>query len=162
MRSVNSLEDLILLVSKIPEIYESSNCQEKRKVLKLLYSNFLLEGKNPLFSIRNPLENILSRGFRQVWSGRRDCPSQTLSCLLTTYGAHRLIADRHTPVCLLLVAEHASPCSNRRPKTNKKVPPEKVALFYLVVYMARFKGKPRFRAPMVRICELPVRLVFLK
>jgi hypothetical protein len=32
----------------------------------------------------------------------------------------------------------------------------------LVVYMAHFEGKPRLQAPMVRICELPVRLVFLK
>ncbi|MBQ9235408.1 MAG: recombinase family protein [Alphaproteobacteria bacterium] len=71
-KTINSLEDLILLVSKIPEIYESSNSDEKRKVLKLLYSNFLLEGKNPLFSIRKPLENILSGGFRQMWSGQLD------------------------------------------------------------------------------------------
>ena len=31
----------------------------------------------------------------------------------------------------------------------------------MVVYMARFKGKPRFRGPLVIKCELPVRLVFL-
>ena len=49
-----------------------------RKVLKLLYSNFLLEGKNPLFSIRKPLENILSGGFRQMWSGRRDSNTRHL------------------------------------------------------------------------------------
>ncbi len=67
-QGLNSLEDLVNLVSKIPEIYESSNFDEKRKVLKLLYSNFLLEGKNPLFSIRKPLENILSRGLCHVWS----------------------------------------------------------------------------------------------
>lgn len=71
-QGLNTLEDLILLVSKIPEIYKNSNMQEKRKVLKLLYSNLFLQGKNPLFSIRKPLENILSGGFRHVWSGRRD------------------------------------------------------------------------------------------
>ena len=32
---------------------------------------------------------------------------------------------------------------------------------FMVVYMARFKGKPRFRAPLVIKCELLVRLVFL-
>ena len=31
----------------------------------------------------------------------------------------------------------------------------------MVVYMARFKGNPRLQAPMVRKCELLVRLVFL-
>ncbi len=72
VEKLGNLEDLVNLVSKIPEIYESSNFDEKRKVLKLLYSNFLLEGKNPLFSIRKPLENILSRGLYHVWSGRHD------------------------------------------------------------------------------------------
>ena len=71
-QGLNTLEDLILLVSKIPEIYKNSNYDEKRKVLKLLYSNLFLQGKNPLFSIRKPLENILSGGFRHVWSGRED------------------------------------------------------------------------------------------
>ena len=72
-QGLNTLEDLILLVSKIPEIYKNSNMQEKRKVLKLMYSNLFLQGKNPLFSIRKPLENILSGGFRHVWLGREDC-----------------------------------------------------------------------------------------
>lgn len=40
--------------------------QEKRKVLKLMYSNLFLQGKNPLFSIRKSLENTLSGGFRYV------------------------------------------------------------------------------------------------
>ena len=65
---LNSLEDLIILLSKVPEIYKNSNYVEKRKVLKLLYSNMFLKEKNPLFSIRKPLENILSRGQSQMWS----------------------------------------------------------------------------------------------
>lgn len=77
-QGLNSLEDLILLVSKIPEIYKNSNYDEKRKVLKLLYSNLFLQGKNPLFSIRKPLENILSGGFRHVWSGRHDSNTRHL------------------------------------------------------------------------------------
>lgn len=71
-QGLNSLEDLINLVSKIPEIYKNSNLDEKRKVLKLMYSNLFLQGKNPLFSIRKPPERIFSRGFRHVWSGRHD------------------------------------------------------------------------------------------
>lgn len=77
-QGLNTLEDLILLVSKIPEIYKNSNYDEKRKVLKLLYSNLFLQGKNPLFSIRKPLENILSGGFRHVWSGQRDSNTRHL------------------------------------------------------------------------------------
>ena len=52
----------------LPDIYESSNSDEKRKILNLLYSNLFLDGKNPLFSIRKPLEDILSRGHRLMWS----------------------------------------------------------------------------------------------
>ena len=73
------------------------------------------------------------------WSGRRDCPSQTLLCLLTTYGAHRLIADRHTLVCLSLVVEHASPCSNRRPKNNIKKHHLKRWRFFILVGATRFE-----------------------
>ena len=68
-QGLNTLKDLILLVSKIPEIYKNSNLDEKRKVLKLMYSNLFLQWKSPLFSIRKPLKNILSGGFRHVWSG---------------------------------------------------------------------------------------------
>ena len=67
-QGLNSLKDLLILISKIPDIYESSNSDEKRKILNLLYSNLFLDGKNPLFSIRKPLENILSRGHRLMWS----------------------------------------------------------------------------------------------
>ncbi len=85
-QSIIGLKDLLILISKIPDIYESSNSDEKRKILNLLYSNLFLDGKNPLFSIRKPLENILSRGHRLMWSGQRDC----LSLLLTTCRAHSL------------------------------------------------------------------------
>ena len=67
-QSIIGLKDLLILISKIPDIYESSNSDEKRKILNLLYSNLFLDGKNPLFSIRKPLENILSRGHRLMWS----------------------------------------------------------------------------------------------
>ena len=72
-QGLNTLEDLILLVSKIPEIYKNSNYDEKRKVLKLLYSNLFMQRKNPLFfnkkaSGEHPLRRLSScvvgtRGF---------------------------------------------------------------------------------------------------
>lgn len=77
-QGLNSLKDLLILISKIPDIYESSNSDEKRKILNLLYSNLFLDGKNPLFSIRKPLENILSRGHRLMWSGQRDSNTRHL------------------------------------------------------------------------------------
>lgn len=77
-QSIIGLKDLLILISKIPDIYESSNSDEKRKILNLLYSNLFLDGKNPLFSIRKPLENILSRGHRLMWSGQRDSNTRHL------------------------------------------------------------------------------------
>ena len=71
-KSLISLKDLVLLMSRLPEIYQSSNLDEKRKILKLIFSNMRMKRKNPLFSIRKPLENILSRGLRHVWSGQLD------------------------------------------------------------------------------------------
>lgn len=77
-QSIIGLKDLLILISKIPDIYESSNSDEKRKILNLLYSNLFLDGKNSLFSIRKPLENILSRGHRLMWSGQRDSNTRHL------------------------------------------------------------------------------------
>ena len=71
-KSLISLKDLVLLMSRLPEIYQSSNLDEKRKILKLIFSNMRRKRKNPLFSIRKPLEIVLSGGFNQFWLGRQD------------------------------------------------------------------------------------------
>ena len=76
---LSSLKDLIHLISNIPDIYKNSNYDEKRKILKLLYSNLFLEGKNCLFSIRKPLEILLSRGHHQIWSGLLDSNQRHLA-----------------------------------------------------------------------------------
>ncbi len=69
-KSLISLKDLILLMSKLPNIYKSSNLDEKRKILKLIFSNICMNGKNPLFSIRKPVEMLLSTGFSFFWQGQ--------------------------------------------------------------------------------------------
>ena len=129
------MEDLVLLVSKIPEIYESSNFDEKRKVLKLLYSNFLLEGKNPLFSIRKPLENILSRGFRQVWSGRRDWLDFLLKNLRRCVGFIRRYSRLAMPPCQTRFLACSNPIA-RNLQTQKSHP-----IWWLFVFVV---GATRF------------------
>ena len=75
-QSLISLKDLVLLMSKLPDIYKSSNMEEKRKILKLIFSNICMNGKNPLFSIRKPLEIILSGGLCNTWQGQKDSNSR--------------------------------------------------------------------------------------
>lgn len=66
-KSLIGLKDLISLLSRVERIYNFSNFEEKRKILNLLYSKMELKGKSCLFSIRKPVENILSTGLRQTW-----------------------------------------------------------------------------------------------
>ena len=44
-KSLISLKDLVLLMSRLPEIYKSSNLDEKRKILKLIFSNIRMNRK---------------------------------------------------------------------------------------------------------------------
>lgn len=66
-KSLISLKDLITLLSRVETVYTCSNFEEKRKILNLLYSNMELKSKNCLFTIRKPIENIISIGNRQNW-----------------------------------------------------------------------------------------------
>lgn len=66
-KSLISLKDLILLISRVDKIYDFSNFEEKRQILNLLYSKMELKGKSCLFSIRKPVEILLSTGLHQSW-----------------------------------------------------------------------------------------------
>ena len=66
------LKVLIALTEQADELFESSNFDEKRLFLKIVFSNFLLEGKNCCFSIRKPVERLLFTGRHHVWQGRQD------------------------------------------------------------------------------------------
>ena len=80
------------------------------------------------------------------------------------FAALALIAygDRDTSVSLSLVVEPTLSLVqiNLLYFYHNKNHPQGAA-FIMVVYMVRFKGKPRFRGPLVIKCELLVRLVFL-
>ena len=53
-------------------LFKSSNFYIKRLILKLINSNFFIEDKNPVISIRYPFEDMLQKGSRQLWGGRPD------------------------------------------------------------------------------------------
>ena len=69
-KSLISLKDLVTLMSRLPDIYNCSNNEEKRKILKLIFSNMEMKGKNCLFSKRKPVERLLSSGRIKTWQGQ--------------------------------------------------------------------------------------------
>ena len=50
-------------------LFQSSNFYIKKLILKLINSNFFIDNKKPVISIRYPFENMLQRGDRQIWGG---------------------------------------------------------------------------------------------
>ena len=66
-KAVFSIKLLLNMIKNAKILYKSSSFEEKRMILKTLYSNFFLDDKNLTFSIRKPLSSILDKGFRPDW-----------------------------------------------------------------------------------------------
>ena len=58
---VITLEYLLDLVSRVNSLYESSRNDRKRKILKLVFSNFFLNGSNLSYDIRKPFDVFVKR-----------------------------------------------------------------------------------------------------
>ena len=71
-KTIISINLLIKIIKNAKSLYKSSSFEEKRMLLKLLCSNFFLDEKNLIISIRKPLSSILGRGFRPDWLGKLD------------------------------------------------------------------------------------------
>ena len=50
-------------------LFKSSNFRKKSLILRLISSNFFIEDKKPVISIRYPFESIVQRGYHQIWGG---------------------------------------------------------------------------------------------
>ena len=59
-----TLEDLLALVSRANSLYESSRIDKKRKILKLVFSNFWLNGRNLSYDIKRPFDLFVKRSIR--------------------------------------------------------------------------------------------------
>lgn len=64
---VDEVNILINLISCAKELFNVSKNDEKREILKILFSKQEFDGKNIVFSIRKPIEELLSMGSRQLW-----------------------------------------------------------------------------------------------
>ena len=61
---VIALEYLLDLVSRVNSLYESSRIDRKRKILKLVFSNFFLNGSNLSYELKRPFDLFIKRSNR--------------------------------------------------------------------------------------------------
>ena len=61
---VITLEYLLDLVSRVNSLYESSRIDRKRKILKLVFSNFFLNGSNLSYELKRPFDLFIKRSNR--------------------------------------------------------------------------------------------------
>ena len=60
------------LARRAREIFESSNMDEKQRLLKFLYSNLLLDAENLHVKLREPFLSMLKMANQPDWLGRKD------------------------------------------------------------------------------------------
>ena len=74
-----SMKRLLEVVSRMNELYASSEIDRKRKILKLVFPNFWLDGQNLLYNIKKPFEELLKGAYHLLnWAGV-DSNHRTLS-----------------------------------------------------------------------------------
>ena len=76
-KSLVTCKTLFLLANRAYELFESSKTEEKRRLIKILFSKLEIDGKNCLFSKRKAVETLLSTAFHQKWL-ERFCNSRTI------------------------------------------------------------------------------------
>lgn len=60
------------LSSRAYDLFESSEVEQKRQLIKLVLQNLRLDGKKLLFEPEKPFDLILEYGYRQEWCARKD------------------------------------------------------------------------------------------
>ena len=63
---------LLKLASKAGELFESSEPDEKREILKLLLRNCTLDGTSVCYDLKKPFDTLLNVGSRHIWLPRVD------------------------------------------------------------------------------------------
>jgi hypothetical protein len=63
---------LLKLASKAGELFESSEPDEKREILKLLLQNCTMEGTSLRYDLKKPFDVLFDLGSRHIWLARWD------------------------------------------------------------------------------------------
>ena len=67
-----TLESLISAASRVAEIFERSNIEQKRQLVAFVFSNLHLRGKKLEFSLRSPFDLMVDRPDYASWLGDLD------------------------------------------------------------------------------------------
>lgn len=71
-RYYENLPKIIELADSCGFLLKSSRNSEKRQIIKLITSNCLIDGKNPVITIRNPFKILSRKGQSLTWLGQLD------------------------------------------------------------------------------------------
>ena len=63
----HTVKYILEITSKAREIFESSEVDEKRQLIKLLLQNLRLSGKNIVYDVQKPFDMILKAGDGLLW-----------------------------------------------------------------------------------------------
>ncbi|MDD4556826.1 MAG: hypothetical protein PHE89_05840 [Alphaproteobacteria bacterium] len=58
---------LVNLIINVDRLFKVSKNDEKRELMKILFSKLEFDGKNVVFSKRKPIEKLLSMGLCPLW-----------------------------------------------------------------------------------------------
>ncbi len=60
------------LASRAYDLFESSETEEKRQLIGLVFSNLEMEGEKLRYTLREPFDRMFNLTDRQGWQGQRD------------------------------------------------------------------------------------------
>ena len=60
---------VLSLMQRAEKIFESSEPEEKRQLLNFLFLNLKLDGKNLIYKLKTPFEEVLSANAHHTWGG---------------------------------------------------------------------------------------------
>lgn len=67
-----TVEYLLDVASRSYSLFKSSGIDTKRKILKLVFPNFYLDGQNLIYDIRKPFDMFIKRACYPINLGRKD------------------------------------------------------------------------------------------
>ncbi len=62
--------ELFELLSKAHDLFKSSELEEKRRIITIMFPNLLLDSENLVFTTRKPLDLFLKEGGYSNWQER--------------------------------------------------------------------------------------------
>ena len=94
-----AIDTVLDFANNIQTLFDSSSFYEKRLILKNVFSNFLLDGRNPQISLKKEYALLSKTGERQNWWALRGSNSRPSRCKRDALPAE-LNFHRRYEICL--------------------------------------------------------------